>query len=382
MSLAVATKTSLADSATGFWHPSETIESRIQEKLIHCFHPLTDSRWNGFVEEHPRASVFHSSAWLAALHRTYGYEPVAYTTSAPDQELENAVVFCRVESWLTGRRLVSLPFSDHCDLLFEEMDAATMMARIAEQELSQNNWKYVEIRSPQPISFPLPLCQTTVGYAFHQLDLTRDLETIYCNFHKNSIQRKIQRAEREGLEYREGTTPEFLDQFYGLFKVTREKHRVPPQPRKWFVNLIDCLGSALKIRVTYKEGKAVAAMITVRHKDTLIYKYGSSDPQFNNLGSMQLLYWRAIQEAKAEGLRTFDLGRTDLDQQGLITFKNRWGAKQSTLTYSRYSTSQSSTHFFDVTTGNWKARTGQFVLSHLPSRVITKIGELLYGHVG
>jgi Acetyltransferase (GNAT) domain len=138
----------------------------------------------------------------------------------------------------------------------------------------------------------------------------------------------------------------------------------------------------LKIRVAYKGDKAIAAMLTIRHKDTLIYKYGCSDPHFNNLGSMHLLYWHAIQEAKNEGLRTFDLGRTDLDQQGLITFKNRWGARQSGLTYLRYSTSQSPTHFFDLPTRNWKARTGQYLLSHLPSRVVAKIGELLYGHVG
>jgi lipid II:glycine glycyltransferase (peptidoglycan interpeptide bridge formation enzyme) len=382
VSLAVATETRLADPATSLWHSIETREPRIQEKPIHYFHPLKDARWNGFVEGHRRASVFHTSAWLMALQRTYGYEPVAFTTSAPEEALENAVLFCRVESWLTGRRLVSLPFSDHCDPLVDQRDAAAMMARIAQQELSQNHWKYVEIRPLQPMAVPPPQCETTVPYAFHQLDLDRDLYTIFNSFHKNSIQRKIQRSEREGLGYREGTTPEFLEQFYRLFKVTRERHRVPPQPRKWFVNLIECLGSALKIRVAYKEDKAVAAMLTLRHKDTLIYKYGCSDARFNNLGSMHLLYWHAIQEAKSEGVRTFDLGRTDLGQQGLITFKNRWGARQSTLTYSRYSNSESSTHFFDVTTGNWKARTGQYVLSHLPSRVVAKIGELLYGHVG
>lgn len=382
MSFAVATETKLTDPAMGLWHPSETHESRLQEKPIHSFDPLQDRRWDSFVEGHPRASIFHTSAWLTALRRTYGYEPVAFTTSAFGQELENALVFCRVESWLTGRRLVSLPFSDHCDPLIEQEDAVGLVARISQHELSQNRWKYVEVRPLRAIAGSPELCQTAVPYAFHQLDLTRDLNTIFCSFHKNSIQRKIQRAEREGLRYGEGTTPEFLDQFYRLFKVTRERHRVPPQPRKWFVNLVECLGSALKIRVAYKGDKAVAAMLTLRHKDTLIYKYGCSDPLFNNLGSMHLLYWRAIEEAKKDGLRTFDLGRTDADQQGLITFKNRWGAKQSTLTYSRYSTSQSSTHFFDVTTGNWKARTGQYVLSHLPSRVVTKIGELLYGHVG
>src|SRR5215467_14482639 len=79
--------------------------------------PIKDLRWAALVEKHPHASVFHSVAWLQALRNTYGYEPVVFTTSPPHAELTNAMVFCRIESWLTGRRLVSLPFSDHCEPL-------------------------------------------------------------------------------------------------------------------------------------------------------------------------------------------------------------------------------------------------------------------------
>ena len=87
--------------------------------LSNRIQPLTDPRWAELVKRHPRSSVFHTREWLEALHRTYGYEPVAMTTCSPDA-LTNAVVFCRVESRLTGRRLVSLPFSDHCELLVED----------------------------------------------------------------------------------------------------------------------------------------------------------------------------------------------------------------------------------------------------------------------
>ncbi len=41
------------------------------------------------------------------------------TTCAPDAPLTDGVVFCEVDSWLTGRRLVSLPFSDHCEPLLQ-----------------------------------------------------------------------------------------------------------------------------------------------------------------------------------------------------------------------------------------------------------------------
>src|SRR2546430_5296635 len=85
--------------------------------ILYSLDPLEDPRWAEFVQRHPRASVFHTPGWLEALRRTYGYEPVVYTTSLPRAELTNGLVFCRVRSWLTGRRLVSLPFSDHCEPL-------------------------------------------------------------------------------------------------------------------------------------------------------------------------------------------------------------------------------------------------------------------------
>ena len=78
--------------------------------------PLADPRWDHFVEQHPHGSVFHSSGWLRALRDTYQYQPKWLTTSLPAAPADG-MLFCEVNSWLTGRRLVSLPFSDHCDPL-------------------------------------------------------------------------------------------------------------------------------------------------------------------------------------------------------------------------------------------------------------------------
>ena len=86
---------------------------------VYTLNPLLDSRWEDFAETHPRASIFHTPGWLEALRRTYGYEPIVYTTSAPGTPLANGIVFCRVRSWLTGDRMVSLPFTDHCEPLVE-----------------------------------------------------------------------------------------------------------------------------------------------------------------------------------------------------------------------------------------------------------------------
>jgi len=371
-----------ADNPSQSVAPWNSHEDTSSTKSVYSFDPLKDSRWNEFVERQPDASVFHSREWLEALSRTYGYRPIAYTTSSSSEQLENAIAFCRVESWLTGRRLVSLPFSDHCAPLAESHDAAAIMSHVLEKEITRDKWRYVELRPLAPLAIATGLNCTNVVYAFHELDLSPDIDTLFNNLHKNSIQRKIRRAERERVTYREGSNKELLDQFYRLFKLTRLRHRVPPQPRKWFSNLMAGFGSALKIRVAYQGDRPIAAMITLRHKETLTYKYGCSDSRYNNLGSMPMLYWKSIMDAKNEGLRRFDFGRTDADQQGLITFKNRWGATPTFLTYARYGAAENSTHFFDISTRKWKARTGKYVMSRLPSSVVARIGQMLYGHVG
>ena len=79
--------------------------------------------------------MFHTSGWLRALQRTYGYEPVAFTTSPPGADLdERRSLFCDIRSWLTGRRLVSLPFSDHCEPLVDDCGQLESICRhVAEQ---------------------------------------------------------------------------------------------------------------------------------------------------------------------------------------------------------------------------------------------------------
>jgi len=362
---------------------SETLtESKSARRIARRFDPLTDARWDTFVNKHHRASLFHSSPWLEALNRTYGYKVTGYTTSAPSEELENAMIFCRVESWLTGRRLVSLPFSDHCEPLVDHQDDLQALVALLEEEMRRAKWRYIEVRPFAPIDVPPSLHSRNIHYNFFEVDLRPDLETIFRNLHKDSIQRKILRAQREKLCYEEGTSDLLLNDFYRLMTRTRRRYRVPPQPKSWFQNLIHCFGDALKIRIARKEGRALAGMLTVRHKDTLVYKYGASDFRYNNLGGMHLLYWTSIQEGKASGLRFFDLGRTDADQTGLITFKKRWGAKESLLTYSRYAISEDASHMFDLSSPTRKSTAARELLAYLPNGLLSLLGRALYKHVG
>lgn len=353
-----------------------------KSSVVYRIEPLNDRRWDQFLERSPQASVFHSHEWLEALRRTYGYEPIVFTTSSPGEDLENGIVVCQVTSWLTGHRLVSLPFSDHCQPLGQKADLQILMAAI-EEELRARKWRYAEVRPIAELELLGTNYHTSETYCHHQLDLTPDLEELFRSFHKNSIQRKIRRAERDGLVYQAGSTESLLDSFYRLLVQTRRRHSVPPQPRKWFRILMDCFGEALKIRVAVKDGNVVAGMLTIQYKNILVYKYGGADKRFNSLGGIHLLYWKSIQEAKEYGLRIFDLGRSDADQAGLITFKRRWGTEESILNYSRCASPEhDSSHIFDHSGKSWKMQMSRRVFAHTPTVFLPMLGSLLYRHVG
>jgi len=161
---------------------------------------------------------------------------------------------------------------------------------------------------------------------------------------------------------------------------------------------MDCLGDRVKIRVALKDGQPIASILTHTFRDALVYKYGCSDETHHNLGGMHLLFWKAIQEGKANGAREFDLGRSDPDNAGLNTFKDRWGAARSPLTYWRHPTHSAPNAApglgprivkkmsFGIPDSLlvrvWTAKAAKRIVSRTPDGLLIAAGKHFYKHLG
>jgi lipid II:glycine glycyltransferase (peptidoglycan interpeptide bridge formation enzyme) len=246
--------------------------------------------------------------------------------------------------------------------------------------MHEQNWQYIEIRPPnghfngigQDAGFA-----PAKSFYLHRLDLRPSLPEIFLSLDKDSVQRRIRRAENSGITYGCGRSEALLKDFYSLFVLTRRRHHLPPQPYAWFRNLVDCMGEALDIRLAYKDASPIATVLTVRFRNTVYYKYGASDQKHHNLAAMPALLWRTIQEAKQANAEEFDLGRSDSDGQGLIAFKDHWTRGRSRLVYWRY---PAQGHLLER-----NARTLKFVtrpFSYMPDRLLVLAGRAIYRHVG
>jgi hypothetical protein len=342
--------------------------------------PLEGSRWAELVETHPSASAFHSRSWLEALRRTYEFIPIVLTTTEPGQPLKNGLVLCRIKSWLTGSRMVSLPFSDHCQPLVDSSAVLVELLNFLKTNPETNHWKYVELRPLTSLDAGVKSAACLAeseSFCIHTIDLRPDLEDLFRSFHKNSIRQMIKRAERQGLTIEEGRSDVLLRSFYRLLLLTRRRHQLPPQPLAWFRNLINCFGERLMIRVALKGKQPIASILTLSHKKRVVYKYGCSDSGFHNLGGMPFLFWQAVKGGKAEGAKEFDLGRSELDNSGLIAFKDHWGGSRSQLIYYRYPQENLAEN-----SHGWRMAIAHKAFSVLPDFCLETAGSLLYRHVG
>ena len=367
-------------AATRRQKDSAPADSSVSPTAVYTVDPLSDGRWPKFLENHPEATIFHTPGWLEALRRTYGYSPIVYTTAPPNAKLTNGIVCCRVRSWLTGSRLVSVPFSDHCQPLVDNEDNFALLIQHMQTSLGAESWRYIEFRPLAPYdSFLERQSEFALSEQFylHRLDLTESLEKIFGNFHKKSTQDKIHRAEREQLSYEEGNSSTNLTKFYQLQLLTRRRHQLPPQPLSWFQTLIECLGDQVKIRVLSKDGQPIASTVTLSYKGSVVAKYGCTDAEYHRVGAMPFLLWKAIEEGKRQGAREYDFGRSEPENTGLLNFKSNWGAGCSRLRYFRYPSPAS-----DPAHEHWGVNLARNICGRLPNPLLTAAGSFLYKHIG
>ncbi len=344
---------------------------------MYQLNPISDQRWPDFLNRHPHAHVFHTPGWLQALQRTYGFLPIAFTTSPATSDLNNGIAFCHVDSWITGKRLVSVPFSDHCDPLFHNPDDLNQLASDLGTECARGQYKYVELR-PRMTIMPGSSFYVADRFLLHRLDLTPNIDDLFHGFDESCIRRRIRHASKENLAYEQGRSESMVREFFRLMVMTRQRHQLPPQPIEWFFNIVEFLGPAATIHLIRKDTLPIAAILTLGYKRSLVMKYSCLDENYKKLGPMPLLLWEVIQYAKQHDYLEFDLGRCDIGDQGLATFKTRLGAVASELSYWRHTLTGGAqqTH----SGRDSQLRVAKRLFMHMPRALLVASGRVLYKH--
>lgn len=341
-----------------------------------------DSRWNTLVEQLKKDSFYYNQAWLDLITELYGYSIIPLTTTNATGEITGFLPLCSMHSPITGRRLVSLPFSDHCPLLAVDVASANALVDQAVRLAHEQRTRYLELRtgSNEVLAKRTDFAEGQL-YVRWLMPLAADPDSVWSGLRK-PVQRQVKKSQKLGVQIRLAQQREDVAYYYRLHLQTRsKKHGMPAQPQRYFYELWDTFAASGVMQLLLAEYQEViiAGIILLASGKTIRYAYGASDQRYLNLAPNDLLMWTAIKLGCTQGYQTFDMGRTACDNEGLMEFKRRWGASKEPLPYYYHphmaglaSTSESS----------WKFRLLTECWKRLPLPVAGSLGSRLYKHLG
>lgn len=334
---------------------------------LHSIDPLGDPNWDRLVAMYPDATAFHSSAWAKVLFNTYRHTPHYLRVSDGGQTVA-LVPLMSVNSWLTGRRGVCLPFSDFCaPLISAGVDSKKLLSLIL-TEAEKNSWKYVEWRhDTMADEFSIP----AKSFFGHTLDLQPGADALFGSF-EGSVRRAIRKAERSHIRLEIGVKREAMERYYHLHLRTRQRLGVPSQPFSFFMNIWkELLKPGLGFIVTAFSHELPAASAVFLCSNThAIYKFGASDERFQENRVSNLVIWEAIKLLVSDGVKILHFGRTATENLGLRRFKCGWGVREFRIRYFKSDRTRSGS--FNVPAG---------LVRRLPMRLNRLAGALLYPHL-
>jgi len=335
--------------------------------------PLELPAWDNLVRSHPGSSFFHGTAWAKVLQDTYGYRPF-YFASFDAQRLLTLLPVMEVSSWLTGRRGISLPFTDECPLL---SSFATAPSDLFEQVMAcgkARGWRYWQGRGGRKLFSWAPPSVTFFG---HTLDLSMGEERLFAGL-QSPVRRAIRKGEKEAVTVEMAQSLEAVQSYYTLHCATRRRHGLPPQPFAWFRNIHQhVLAEKLGQVVLAKLGsQPVAGAVFFHLGDKALYKYAASDPAFPHLRGSNRVIWEAVKWYTRHGYRQLDFGRTSGTNDGLRRFKLGWGAEEHLIEYLKYDLGKRAF----VTEADEAEGWHNQVFRRLPLFLSRMIGACLYRH--
>lgn len=347
--------------------------------------PWETPEWDAYVREHPGGCVYHTSAWVRIVADAGRYGS-ACMVSRDGGRVTGLLPIMHIRSRLTGDRVTSLPFSDACYPIADDIATARALVDAARALRETTRAGFYEMRGvpilrtgePAPAGGDFGAQSHFSNYI---IPLSEDTEAVRMTFARKAVRQSISKSERLGVSVRTGSGNADLDTFYSLYVKNRRRHGIPPQPRKLFASILGKLTNEPRatLYLAEFEGRAAAALITLHYKGVTYAKYEGVDESYRRILPIYPLFWSTIADAARRGDRAYDFGRTADDNVGLGEFKGRWGTTREPMPY-----------FFSppgegvsvVRSDSLKYRVFTAVFRNLPTSLATQIGARIFRHFG
>ncbi|OGP65517.1 MAG: hypothetical protein A2169_08395, partial [Deltaproteobacteria bacterium RBG_13_47_9] len=310
--------------------------SDLKQNFISVIDPEVDPRWDRFVREHSVGWIYHLSGWKRILESCFSHMKGYYLVrlDGPAGNIVSALPLYNVRSWLTGNRLVSIPFATISNPLIENTDDLSPLLEAALMLSEELRCSQVEIRCMHSYEDLLGEQFGEVSnFRHHYIPLAESPEKLFKKFDRSCIRQRIARAQASGLELYSGELESDLRIFYRLLMKTRKRVGRPCQPYRFLKAVWNEYrpSGRCALLLARKDRTFIGGLLLLKYKERVSAEWAASDDEYRTVSPNHFLFWEAIKTAYSDGFKVFDFGRTSQFNKGLMDFKSRWGTAVSNM---------------------------------------------------
>lgn len=299
-------------------------------------------RWDEFVENHPKGSIFHTSQMVRVFQHTKSHRPKALASVTPEGNITAILVGVRVQTLPPPMgRLSSRAIMYAEPLCLEHPDSMKALSQLVARHDTRMGRSaiFAEVR---PLLAPGSerIVLERAGYEYMDYlnylnDVTLPIEVMWSKLHKNS-RYAIRQCEKRGLQVREVPADIAVDQLYPLLKLSYGHSGVPLADRSMFDAVVRELPPETpKFFAVYEGDTPVAMDVMLGYKDRVYLWYGGVARSAEG-SPCSLLRWFELQWAHEQGYAICDSGGAGWPNvpYGVRDFKRKFGG--DLVQYGRY----------------------------------------------
>ena len=330
---------------------------------IRLIQPDDALAWNRYVEKSPDGTFFHRSEWRDVFASALGHKP-HYLLAEDGGQILGLFPLVHIRSRLFSNLLASLPFLGYGGILADDAETAALLEQRGKKIGEELGVDFVEIRNRDT---KREGWLTKSDYVTFRKEIPATVEECM-----QMIPRKQRAMVRKGIKNElESRLEDNLDHFYEIFSESYRNLGTPVLSRRYFDAISAAFGKDCEVMTIFKDGDAVASVMSFYFRDEVIPYYGGSVFAARRWMANDFMYWELLRRACEAGLRVFDYGRSRVGT-GSYRFKKHWGFEPQPLYFQYHLVRQADMP--DLSPGNSKYRMAIAVWKRLPTALTRVVG--------
>ena len=304
--------------------------------------------WDSYVDQHPKASVFHTRQMIDVYSATHKYRPLAIAAVNQYGKPVAMIVSVLVQT-ISG---VASSFASRAVMFAEPIcndddegiqGLVTLLRR--HDEWMKRRALFAEVR---PIwrggteRIALEKCgYRYLDYPNYVVDVTRSPDELWSSMSKK-FRCEIVRSKKRGVEIVEDSSSSGVQALYKLLQISYGRSQVPLPDESLFLAAIESLPHDVpRVTLAKYQGRYVAGSLDLIYKD-VVFGWYSGTERVPGVSANGVVNWTVIQRASQNGHRIFDFGGAGWpgEDYGPGRFKAKFGGQL--VRYGRYRKTYSS----------------------------------------